>query len=201
MRIESELFYCESILDHPESLSIIRSFHIEKETGFGLEYYLKNVAVSDEMTGLARTYLVRDNETGELVGYFSLKAGSTAANVRRKLFRIDMDSIPAIELANFAVNDAYRLAHKEYNGIGKVIFIYFILPICRKSSTYIGINTLYLFALPYEHLIQYYRSLNFDRLPKTIEVYTHRYHKPRYDRDCIFMSRSLEDIDGQVRYD
>ena len=201
MRIESELFYCESILDHSENLSIIRAFQISKETGHGLEYYLKNVAVSDEVNGMARTYLVKDNETGELVGYFSLKAGTTAANVQRTIFQIEMDTVPAIELANFAVNDAYKLAHKEYTGIGKVIFIYFILPLCRKACTYIGVNTLYIFALPYKNLIEYYQSLNFERLPKKLEGYTHRYQKPRYDRGCVFMSRSLEDIDRQVQHD
>ena len=189
--LENELFYCENILADQNNLRLIRSFYISKETGLGLEYYLKKVAVADELNHQARTYLIKEKKTGSLVGYFSLKAGTVATKVRKAFFRLEMDSIPAVELANFAINDDYKMAHEEQHGLGEIIFSYFILPMCRQASEYIGIDTLYIFALPYEELINYYKQLHFRRLPKIMESVMHRYHKPRYDEGCIFMSRPL----------
>ena len=48
-----------------------------------MERYLKEEALADEADGLMRTYLVRHGVTGELVGYFSLKAGLVALNEKR----------------------------------------------------------------------------------------------------------------------
>lgn len=191
MRLENDAFYCEQILDTDKNIELIQSFCILKDTGKGLEYYLKYMAINDEKTHQASTYLVKDRETQELVGYFSLKASTVAANVRKSFFHIEMDSIPAIELANFAVNDGYKMAHKERAGLGEIIFYYFILPICKKVSEYVGINTICIYALPYSNLIKLYESMHFHRLPKTLESFIHRYHKPTYDKDCIFMSRPL----------
>lgn len=191
MKLENDLFYCESLLANKDNLQLIQTFHVEKETGLGLEHYLKNAAVSDELTHQARTYLVKDKDDGSLAGYFSLKAGTVATKVRKTFFRLEMDSIPATELANFAVNDNYRTSHKNLHGLGKIIFFYFVLPTCKYAAEYIGINTLYIFALPYNELIKYYKELHFHRLPKIMENVIHRYHKPRYDEGCIFMSRPL----------
>lgn len=74
--IENEIFYCEPLLANEENLRLIQKFHVAAETGLGLEMYLKKFAVSDELTHEARTYLVKDNVTNEMVGYFSLKTGN-----------------------------------------------------------------------------------------------------------------------------
>lgn len=191
MKLENELFYCENILAHHDNLQLIQTFRVIKETGLGLEYYLKKAAVSDEINHQARTYLVKEKGTNDLVGYFSLKAGTVATKVRKTFLHLEMDSIPAIELANFAVNDNYKMAHDEQHGLGEMIFYYFVLPMCQHASEYIGIDMIYIFALPYKNLINYYERMHFRRLPKTIENIIHHYHKPRYDEGCIFMSRPL----------
>lgn len=188
---ENDFFYCEGLLENSENIQLIQSCHVARETGIGLEVYLKNFAISDELNHQARTYLVKDKKTAELVGYFSLKAGQIANMASKSLFQVELDTIPAIELANFAVNDNYKLAHKESHGVGAAIFYYFILPICHDASDYVGIDAIYIYALPYTPLLQYYGALHFRRLPKSAERFVHRYCKPRYDQGCIFMIRPL----------
>lgn len=153
--------------------------------------YLKRYAVSDEMAHEARTYLVKDNVTDEIVGYFSLKTGMVASKKKRSLFHMEIDSLPAVELANFAVNSAYKAAHNEQTGIGSIIFLDFVLPIIKMASEWVGICIVYIFALPYAQLIKYYETLNFRRLGRVEEAFVHRNYKPRYDEGCIFMSRPL----------
>lgn len=189
--IENEIFYCEPLLAKEENLHLLQKFHVAEETGLGLEMYLKRYAVSDEMSHETRTYLVKDNVTDEIVGYFSLKTGMVASRKKRSLFHMEIDSLPAVELANFAVNSAYKAAHKEQTGIGSIIFLDFVLPIIKMASEWVGICIVYIFALPYTQLIKYYETLNFRRLSKVEEAFVHRNYKPRYDEGCIFMSRPL----------
>ncbi len=189
--IENEIFYCEPLLAKEENLRLLQKFHVAEETGLGLEMYLKRYAVPDEMSHETRTYLVKDNVTDEIVGYFSLKTGMVASRYKRSLFHMEIDSLPAVELANFAVNSAYKAAHKEQTGIGSIIFLDFVLPIIKMASEWVGICIVYIFALPYTQLIKYYETLNFRRLGKVEEAFVHRNYKPRYDEGCIFMSRPL----------
>lgn len=189
--IENEIFYCEPLLAKEENLHLLQKFHVAEETGLGLEMYLKRYAISDEMSHETRTYLVKDNVTDEIVGYFSLKTGMVASRKKRSLFHMEIDSLPAVELANFAVNSAYKAAHKEQTGIGSIIFLDFVLPIIKMASEWVGICIVYIFALPYTQLIKYYETLNFRRLSKVEEAFVHRNYKPRYDEGCIFMSRPL----------
>ena len=66
--LENEIFYCEPLLADEDNIHQIQKFHVATETGLGLEVYLKRYAVSDEMSHEARTYLVKDNITKEIVG-------------------------------------------------------------------------------------------------------------------------------------
>ena len=111
--LENEIFYCEPLLAEEDNIHQIQKFHVATETGLGLEVYLKRYAVPEEMSHEARTYLVKDNITKEIVGYFSLKTGMVAARKKRRFFHTEIDSLPAVELANFAVNSAYKKAHKS----------------------------------------------------------------------------------------
>lgn len=189
--IDNEIFYCEPLLANEENLRLIQKFHVAAETGLGLEIYLKKYAVSDELSHEARTYLVKDNMTNEMVGYFSLKTGMVASRKKWSFFHVEIDSLPAVELANFAVNSEYRATHKEQTGIGSIIFLDFVLPIIKMAADRVGIYIIYIFALPYSNLIKYYETLNFKRLSRVEEAFIHRNYKPRYDEGCIFMSRPL----------
>ena len=70
-----------------------------------------------------RTYVVRDNFSSELVGYFSLKAGLISVNEVHTEGETTFDTIPGVEVANFAVNNTYLQKHKEMRGTGLIILL------------------------------------------------------------------------------
>ena len=167
----------------------LASFTINRKEGYGLEYYLKRSALSEEHANEARTYIIRDNDTNELVAYFTLKAGL----VTQKVGFISFNNSPGIEIANFAVNDAYRDAHDDeiLPQIGKYVFSEFIYPIVKELSEYVGIAYLYIFALPEDRLIEHYSSMGFERMSSDLERFLHRHVRPRYDKGCIFMYQKI----------
>ena len=194
--LQSEMFYIEhlSIYNHRTDIS---DFYIEAPEGQGLSNYIKEFAKEDEATLDMRTYIVKDNETDECVGYFSLKAGLISLNENevelndlkpgeKKIIR-EFDTFPGVELANFAVNSTYINKYPYQKGVGYVIFKKFILPMIYEAGKYIGIKMVYIFALPYDRLISRYQRYGFRRLPETEENDLHRRLKPRYDESCRFM--------------
>ena len=135
-----------------------------------------------------RTYLVRDRRTKELVGYFSLKAGFVSAEIESdEDGDVGFDAIPAVELANFAINNAYRKTHSLSKGCGLIIFRKFVLPIVKEAAKSIGIAVIYIYSLPEDGLIENYKRYGFSRLAPADELKLHQRIKPRYDKDCIFM--------------
>ena len=170
---------------------IINHFYIKEKAGIGLERYLKLFAFPDEDNSIMRTYLVRSCETDELVGYFSLKAGLISGNEQERDGHVEFDTLPGVELANFAVNSAYIDAHPDYKGIGAIIFSDFIVPIIEQISRKIGVRVVYIFALPIEKLINRYEAYGFKRLDEKSEGSLHARLKPIYDESCIFMYQHL----------
>ena len=76
----SELFYCDHLGACENDERDIMNFVIRDEKGAGLLDYIQHVAFPDEEAGTMRTYIVRDNRSSELVGYFSIKAGLISYN-------------------------------------------------------------------------------------------------------------------------
>ncbi len=162
--LQSELFYCNHLGVSDQDEADIMNFTIERDEGAGLLDYIQHHAFPEEDAGIMRTYIVRDNKSSELVGYFSLKAGLISLNERQIETTDDetgekkkvtvFDTLPGVELANFAVNSSYVRRHKELKGLGVVIFNQFILPIVRQTSENVGVKILYIFALPYDDLIK-----------------------------------------------
>ena len=102
--------------------------------------------------------------------------------------KITFDTMPGIELADFAVNSKYINAHPKSKGTGIVIFNDFIRPIAEKAADYIGARILYIFALPYPKLMKHYQEkYGFVRLPSAAEAKLHCRIKPIYDKSCVFM--------------
>ena len=185
--IYSDDFVYEHILDNEENIALLDSFQINKESGKGLENYLKISAIDEERRKSNRTYLVKDRFTKEIAGYFSLRNG---------LFTIELTpdsfySIPAIELSNFAVNSNYRKNHPETKFLGKTIFYDFVIPLVRYMSNFSGIQALYIYALPENELIRHYETFGFSRLSEKDEKFVHSHVKPAYDKDCIFMYQTV----------
>lgn len=199
--LQSELFFCNHIGMSEKDVEDIAAFTVRDEKGDGLREYLQDYAISDENTGIMRTYMVRDNYSSELVGYFSLKAGlislneheeeisdnETGSNATVTMF----DTLPGVELANFAVNDTYIRNHPALKGVGLVIYEQFILPLIGRASELIGAKILYIFALPYKDLIARYVDYGFKRLDDPFEDELHKRLKPSYDQSCIFMYQIL----------
>lgn len=88
--LQNDTFYCDHLGDSQNDHRDILNFSVRDRRGEGLVNYIQNFAVADEKDGVMRTYLVRDNLTSELAGYFSLKAGLVSFNEWRascSLFR------------------------------------------------------------------------------------------------------------------
>lgn len=176
----------EQLYDSPENVALIAEFEAS-EKGKGLEYYLKEAAERDENMSLSRTYLVKDSVTRELAGYFTLRTGLITIQVKDDSF----DSYPAIELSNFAVNVRYKKKHPEVEGLGKYIFRSFVIPLVKKIAKYVGVYSLYIYALPEEKLISHYTTMGFSRLPAAQEKFVQQHVKPKYDEGCIFMYQTI----------
>lgn len=189
LNIEHSLFYYEHLFDNPNNLKQINNFAIRERSGYGLELYLKQTSIFDEKNQLNSTYLVKDKNTSEIVGYFSLKTG---------LFTVEspsseeyFDTIPSVELSNFAVNELYRANHPEVKQIGEIIFRSFVLPTVKHIQNFVAVKALYIYALPEDKLISHYQKLGFSRLDDEEEKFVHSHVKPKYDADCIFMYQIL----------
>ena len=134
---DTNAYSVEHLNDSLENMDLIKNFTVGNDAE-GLEHYLKNQAESDEKDCMARTYLIKDKETKELAGYFSLRTGLITVQYDEENF----DTIPAIELSNFAVNKAFRENHPEVRFMGAFIFRTFIRPLAECMSKYIGVNSL-----------------------------------------------------------
>lgn len=184
--LDTEDFTIEHIFDSSENEKLISEFSALNGAE-GLENYLKNQASSDEENLYARTYLIKDSVTGELAAYFSLRSGLITVQAYHETF----DTIPAVELSNFAVNKNYRNNHPETSMFGAFILKKFILPLAQMMSRYIGTSSLYIYALPDEKLIEHYTNLGFTRLSKKQEKFVQNHVKPKYDEGCVFMFQNL----------
>ena len=189
---ENNWLVCNHLSHSPEDIEAIRNFAVvHPKTGEGLERYLKEDALMDEDEGFMRTYLVRHRQTGDLVGYFSLKAGLVALNERRMPdSSIAFDTVPGVELANFAINKRF-LEKYHQRRLGGIVFHRLVVPLVLKFAESLGIYLLYIFALPQPKLIETYHDYGFQRLSDKAEGLLHKRLKPSYDESCIFMFQTL----------
>lgn len=187
--IETKHLYCTHLSDL--DINEIMNFTVVNEEGAGVERFIRFNSYVHEDANLDRSYLVRVKATDELVAYFSLRAGFIAL-VSISGTEGSFDSIPGVEISNFAISNDYRQKHPKTKGIGKVVFENIIKPIIRDTANEIGIRIIYIFALPNEKLISYYQeAFDFTRLSEEQENKMHNRIRPEYDRDCIFMYQRL----------
>jgi hypothetical protein len=181
-----EDFVVEHLFTSPENHDLIQSFSVGKSAK-GLEIFLKEVAEREEGEKQTRTYLIKDRITGELVCYFSMRTGLVTLQVDGDAF----DSLSAVELSNFAMNQIYKANHPNAKRLGSYFFKRFILPLAQFVSEYVGVSTLYIYALPEDKLMNHYKKLGFSRLPEEQEKFVQNHVKPKYDEGCIFMYQPL----------
>ncbi len=152
-KLSTELYSVHHLTQ--EDTSIIKTFRIDNPKGKGLELYLQEMAIEEENSNNARTYLVKDILSNEIVVYFTLKTGL----ITKKTSLFHFNNITGIELANFAVNDAYRQVNAVTPQVGKYVFINFIYPLVREISSLVGAQCLYIFALPQDKLLSHYTGM------------------------------------------
>lgn len=175
---ENELF----ILKHLSESDDLSEFTVNQ--GKGLENYLKEYALSDEINNHARTYLVIYKGNNSIVAYFSLRTGLIP--ISRGFFK-GFDTYTGIELANFAVNTNARNEIKEISRLGSYIFYTFIYSLVQEINKLVGAKYLYIYALPNDRLMEHYTTMGFSLFPKQAEKYIYRHSKPYYDKGCRFM--------------
>ena len=181
-----EDFVVEHLFASPENARLIQDFSVGNDA-MGLEMFLKEVSEQEENEKQTRTYLIKDRYTGELVCYFSIRTGLITLQVEEDSF----DSLSALELSNFAMNQKYKAAHPSVKKGGAYFFKRFILPLANFVSEYVGVSTLYIYALPDDRLIEHYKKMGFSRLPEDQEKFVQSHVKPKYDEGCIFMYQIL----------
>ncbi len=187
LQFENTVFTCEHLHDSAENASLIKGFTVKKDKGEGLAYFVRELAEENESSGENCTYLVKDRNTHELAGYFALRTGLFTVKISEE----DFYTVPSIELSNFAVNENYRKSHPDIKRVGTSMFYDFILPLVRYIKSFVGIQALYIYALPEDRLIEHYSSLGFERLEEEGEQFVHQHVKPDYDDGCIFMFQML----------
>lgn len=200
--LEKEPFVCERLVKSSENIELISTFRSKYRQGDALANYLYTEAFNDQDQYKMRTYIVKDKNTGELVGYFSLKAGMVSDKDGYHKIKINgreeemagFNALPGIELVYFAVNGAYSEAHAEYKGLGMVIFYYFICPIIKQVSELIGVHFIFLYSLNQSSLIEYYKTLKFYRLGSIKEEKLHNRVRPITNTKCIFMCQRIENL-------
>lgn len=183
---DTDGYSVEHLFDNEINGLLIEQFQVT-ENARGLEVYLRHYAISDEVEHLNRTYLVKDKFSQELAGYFSLRTGLITKRVNGNSF----NSFPAIELSNFAIEANYRHNHPEVYHLGRYIFRHFVVPMVKQIAELVGVNSLYLYALPNGRLMGHYEKMGFTRLPPDQESFVQDHIKPIYDEGCIFMYQVL----------
>ncbi len=182
----NSLFFCEHLILTKETNDEIESFVIYKHPeGKGLMDYFQQQAVKDENNGVMRTYFVRDAQTKELAGYFSLRASSLKLEV---MYNEKFGIYPCVELAYFAMNDTYIDNHPYNKGTGLLVFNDLIIPIAKEISKTIGAKGIVGYALNTPHLLdRYINEYGFSRLNLKNEEELHKLYRPANDEDCVFI--------------
>lgn len=188
---------CRSISE--SDLGHMADFTVRKEGGFLADYLayrttdgkIYSPALNDELASRARTYLVENDDTNEIIAYFTLKAGMVGIKQSRFPYTHQVDAVPGIELANFAVNTVFLQAHQNLHGVGYMIFYDYILPKVEEVRNMVGVKILYIYALPHKALIEHYHTYGFAQLLSYQQKHIERWFQPRYDKGCVFMYQIL----------
>ena len=190
---EGERFYCYSLdAAQKDDERDIAAFSTTHYKGASLTTYLQYLAFAEEASGTMRTYLVRHKATDELAAFFSLKAGLATHNEEHSGQHVEFDTVPGVELANFAVNGTFVKSHEAAKGCGSIVYRELVREVVRHAAQIVGIAIVYLFALPDPKVVANYERYGFRRLSQEREGMIHSRLKPRYDQNCIFMYTVLQ---------
>lgn len=124
-----------------------------------LDDWLRNTALKNHSQGGSRTFVITDEETNRVIGYYCISTGSIEHNKITGKFKRNMpDPIPVILLGRLAVDVDYA-----NRGIGTGL-----MKDCYKRvvsiSTEVGVRAILVHAIDDESR-QYYLKLGFSESP------------------------------------
>lgn len=106
-------FYREHLGEKSDHKSLIQDFQPTRPEGYGLTRYLQDQAFVGEESGNIRTYLIRQKGTGELVGYYSIRAGNMP-------YGINSNGLPCVKILSRMGHHAVTERRKTGSASGLV---------------------------------------------------------------------------------
>ena len=205
---------CERLSCDKHNNSLIKGFSCDRNPS--LAWYLRRDAWWEDSHNHRAVYLVK--EKNKIVMFFSVQCGILVRCHDKKIggivnkgteekpeFFIDKDkievtqSLPAIELAHFCVNDSYRKKKKSWyikHGeksyrVGVYCFYKYIAPLIIEMAEISGLRYIYLFCADdgSEELKEYYRkNLHFSIMDDMACI------RSKYDKNLECMTIKTEDL-------
>ena len=127
--------------------------------GASLDRYLIERAVSNHIGDIARCYVCLDEQSGQILGYYTLSAVAIAhTNLPGKVRRNAPNPVPAVLLGRLAVD---RSAQGQ--GLGRFLVRDAILSTLAAADR-IGVRALLVHAL-HQEAASFYESIGFRRSP------------------------------------
>lgn len=208
-------FSCERLKNDRNNKALINGFSCDRNPN--LACYLKTNAWHEDNHNHRAVYLIK--EGNKIVMYFSLQCGIlikchkkeiggivNTGSCDKPVYAIDTDkievneSLPAIEMAHFCVNDSYRKKKKKWDvkhgnqtyRVGAYCFYKYIAPLIIEMAEISGLRYIYLFSAEHEYsteLKNYYaRRLNFKIMDDMACI------RSEYDADLECMTIKVEDL-------
>lgn len=154
--------------------------------------FLRDEALNYHNDGHAVTRVFVDEANGDIIGYYTLKCSCLQMLVINEFSgKQEVEVVPAVELARFAVDRRYQgQACPYYQGrkYSEFVFDHVMDDVVNIRELFAGVAAVILFSVDEERPRRFYRSLDFKEIPgdDTISVY----HSTENDR-CIAMYKSI----------
>lgn len=162
-----------------------------------VDKYLATSALTDELAGVTRTYVVRDG--AELVAYVSVLCD--AIEVDREERPTDHPGAPALKLGLMGVRKDYQKRRYEDRTIG-LWLLDWVVGLARSIAVQAGLRYVTLDSLPEKRLIDWYSSYGFkDNVGETL---ARKILKLARAKSRTVKGKTLEEIDlpsVSMRYD
>lgn len=124
-----------------------------------LDRYLADRALSNHLADLARCYVCIDDETGKVLGYYTLSAVAVEhADLPGKLRRNAPNPVPAVLMGRLAID-----TNAQGSGLGRFLVRDAILSTLAAADQ-IGVRILLVHAL-HQKAATFYQKLGFKRSP------------------------------------